>query len=226
LYGLNPEIAWNYGLSFIQNFKLFGKDSDIVLDYYRTDFQNQAVVDVDFSPQQVVFYNLKGNSVANSFQAEFNIELKKHLNLKTAYKYYDVNTDYIVGNLQKSLQAKNRFFANMSYETHILDKGQQWKFDATYNWLGKQRLPNTSSNLPQYRLNEFGEAFGVLNAQITRTFSSTFEMYVGGENMGNYKQDNAIVGADNPFDAYFDSSMIYGPVFGQMYYVGLRFKIK
>jgi len=114
----------------------------------------------------------------------------------------------------------------MSYETHILDKGQQWKFDATYNWLGKQRLPNTSSNLPQYRLNEFGEAFGVLNAQITRTFSSTFEMYVGGENMGNYKQDNAIVGADNPFDAYFDSSMIYGPVFGQMYYVGLRFKIK
>lgn len=226
LYGLNPEIAWNYGLSFIQNFKLFGKDSDIVLDYYRTDFQNQAVVDVDFSPQQVVFYNLKGNNVANSFQAEFNIELKKHLNLKTAYKYYDVNTDYIVGNLQKSLQAKNRFFANMSYETHILDKGQQWKFDATYNWLGKQRLPSTSSNLPQYRLNEFGEAFGVLNAQITRTFSSTFEMYVGGENMGNYKQDNAIVGADNPFGAYFDSSMIYGPVFGQMYYVGLRFKIK
>ncbi|MFT7252492.1 MAG: outer membrane receptor for ferrienterochelin and colicins, partial [Flavobacterium sp.] len=30
LYGLNPEIAWNYGLSFIQNFKLFGKDSGIV----------------------------------------------------------------------------------------------------------------------------------------------------------------------------------------------------
>ncbi len=226
LYGLNPEIAWNYGLSFIQNFKLFGKDADVVLDYYRTDFKNQAVVDVDFSPQQVVFYNLKGNSVANSFQAEFNIELKKHLNLKTAYKYYDVNTDYIVGNLQKALQAKNRFFANLSYETHILDKGQQWKFDATYNWLGKQRLPITASNLPQYRLNEFGEAFGVINAQITRTFSSTFEMYVGGENIGNYKQNNAIVGTNDPFGSYFDSSMIYGPTFGSMYYVGLRFKIK
>jgi outer membrane receptor for ferrienterochelin and colicins len=226
LYGLNPEIAWNYGLSFIQNFKLFGKDSGIVLDYYRTDFQNQAVVDVDFSPQQVVFYNLEGKSVANSFQVEFNIELKKHLNFKTAYKYYDVNTDYIVGNLQKALQAKNRFFANLAYETHILDKGQQWRFDATYNWLGKQRLPITSSNVPQYRLDEFGEAFGVVNAQITRTFSSTFELYVGGENIGNYKQNNAIVGANDPFGAYFDSSMIYGPVFGQMYYVGLRFKIK
>ncbi len=226
LYGLNPEIAWNYGLSFIQNFKLFGRDSGIVLDYYRTDFQNQAVVDVDFSPQQVLFYDLTGKSVANSFQAEFNIELKKHLNLKTAYKYYDVNTDYTVGNLQKALQAKNRFFANLAYETHILDKGQQWKFDATYNWLGKQRLPITASNPSDFRLNEFGEAFGVVNAQITRTFSSTFEMYVGGENIGNYKQGNAIVGANDPFGSYFDSSMIYGPVFGQMYYAGLRFKIK
>jgi outer membrane receptor for ferrienterochelin and colicins len=226
LYGLNPEIAWNYGLSFIQNFKLFGKEAAFILDYYRTDFQNQAVVDVDFSPQQVLFYDLNGKSVANSFQAEFNVELKKHLNLKTAYKYYDVNTNYTVGNLQKALQAKNRFFANLSYETHILDKGQQWKFDVTYNWLGKQRLPITSSNPSQYQLAEFGEAFAVVNAQITRTFASTFEMYFGGENMGNYKQNNAIVGADNPFGAYFDSSMIYAPVFGQMYYAGLRFKIK
>lgn len=226
LYGLNPEIAWNYGLSFIQNFKLLGKEAAFILDYYRTDFQSQAVVDVDFSPQQVLFYDLNGKSVANSFQAEFNVELKKHLNLKTAYKYYDVNTDYTVGNLQKALQAKNRFFANLSYETHILDKGQQWKFDVTYNWLGKQRLPITSSNPSQYQLAEFGEAFAVVNAQITRTFSSTFEMYIGGENMGNYKQNNAIVGADNPFGAYFDSSMVYAPVFGQMYYAGLRFKIR
>ena len=226
LYGLNPEIAWNYGLSFSQTFKLFGKDSEIALDYYVTDFQNQAVVDIDNSPQQVLFYNLEGKSVANSFQAEFNIELIKHLNLKTAYKYYDVNTDYSVGNLQKALQAKNRFFANLAFQTHILDKGQQWKFDVTYNWLGEQRLPNTSTNLPQYQLGEYAPSFAVFNAQITRTFSSTFEIYAGGENIGNYKQDNAIVSADNPFGSSFDSSMIYGPTFGSMYYVGLRFKIK
>jgi hypothetical protein len=37
---------------------LFGKSADVVL-IYRTDFQNQAVVDVLQSPQQVLFYNLK-----------------------------------------------------------------------------------------------------------------------------------------------------------------------
>ena len=57
-------------------------------------------------------------------------------------------------------------------------------------------------------------------------FSSTFEVYVGGENIGNYRQEKAILGSDNPFGTTFDTSIIYAPVFGQMYYAGLRFKIK
>jgi hypothetical protein len=51
-------------------------------------------------------------------------------------------------------------------------------------------------------------------------------MYIGGENIGNYKQENAILGEHNPFGTHFDTSIIYAPVFGQMYYAGLRFKIK
>ena len=226
IYGLNPEIAWNYGFSFTQNFLIYGKPADITLDFYRTDFQNQAIVDLYQSPQQVLFYNLKGNSFANSFQLDFNYEIMKHLNLRTAYKYYDISTDYLSGSFQRPLQAKHRYFANLAYETHILDKGQQWKFDYTWNWLGKQQLPNTSTNPNPDRLSEFSPSFSVMNVQITRTFSSTFEVYVGGENIGNYRQDKAILGANNPFGATFDTSISYAPIFGQMYYAGLRFKIK
>ena len=226
LYGLQPEVAWNYGVSFIQKFNLFGKSSEVILDYYVTDFQNQAVVDLDASAQQVLFYNLDGKSFSKSFQAEFSLELVKHLNIKTAYKYFDVQTQFTTGQLQRALQAKHRFFGNVSFETHIKEQGQQWKFDFTYNWLGAQRLPNTTSNPAAYQLADYAPSFAVMNAQITRTFSSTFEMYIGGENMGNYKQNNGIVQNENPFGSYFDSSMLYGPVFGQMYYAGLRFKIK
>ena len=226
IYGLNPEIAWNYGISFTQNFLLFGKSADVTLDLYRTDFQNQAVVDIMNSPQQVLFYNLKGKSFANSLQFDFNLEIIKHLNLRTAYKYYDISTDYLSGSFQRPLQAKHRFFGNLEYETHIIEKGKQWKFDYTFNWLGKQQLPNTASNPSKDRLPEFSPSFAVMNAQITRTFSSNFEMYIGGENIGNYRQDKAILGADNPFGPNFDTSIIYAPVFGQMYYAGLRFKIK
>jgi outer membrane receptor for ferrienterochelin and colicin len=226
LYGLQAEIAWNYGVSFIQKFKLFEKSAEVILDYYVTDFENQAVVDLDASAQQVLFYNLDGKSFSKSFQAEFSIELVKHLNLKTAYKYFDVQTQFTTGQLQRALQAKHRFFANVSFETHIKEKGQQWKFDVTYNWLGAQRLPTTADNPLAYQLGEYSPAFAVINTQITRTFSSVFEMYIGGENIGNYKQNNGIVQNENPFGNYFDSSMLYGPVFGQMYYAGLRFKIK
>jgi outer membrane receptor for ferrienterochelin and colicin len=226
IYGLNPEIAWNYGLSFAQNFLLFGKSADIGFDFYRTDFQNQVVVDVLQSSQQVLFYNLSGNSVANSLQLEFNYEFFKHFNLRSAYKFYDVTTDYISGNYQKPLQAKHRFFGNLEYETHIREKGKQWKFDYTFNWIGEQRLPNTSNNPINDRLPEFSASYSLMNAQITRTFSSTFEMYLGGENIGNYKQEKAILGSDSPFGSTFDTSIAYAPVFGQMYYAGLRFKIK
>jgi outer membrane receptor for ferrienterochelin and colicins len=226
IYGLNPEIAWNYGISFTQNFLLFGKSADMTLDFYRTDFQNQAIVDVMQSPQQVLFYNLKGASYANSLQIDFNYEIIKHFNLRTAYKYYDISTDYLSGSFQRPLQAKHRFFGNLEYETHIKEKGKQWKFDFTWNWLGKQQLPTTSTNPVDDRLPNFSPSFSVMNTQITRTFSSVFEVYVGGENIGNYRQQNAILGEHNPFGTHFDTSIVYAPIFGQMYYAGLRFKIK
>ena len=226
IYGLNPEIAWNYGLSFSQGITLFGKKGDIGFDVFRTDFQNQVVVDLFQSAQHVLFYNLNGKSFANSLQIEFNYELAKHFNFRSAYKYYDIQTDYLSGRSQRYLQAKNRFFGNLEYETHLSEKGKRWKFDYTFNWTGEQKLPNTTTNSTSERMPEFSPSFSVMNMQITRLFSSTFEMYFGGENIGNYKQEKAILGAENPFSTNFDASIVYAPVFGQMYYAGLRFKIK
>lgn len=225
IYGLDPEVAWNYGVSVMQNFKLFGKNAEVIADFYRTDFENQVVVDLYANPQEVLFYNLDGSSFANSFQLEFNYEITHHFNIRTAYKYYDIQTDYLNGRDSKPLQAKHRFFANIGYETHVTDKGKQWKFDWTMNVLGKQKLPYTGSNTLAYQAREFSETLTLMNAQVTHSFSPVFEVYVGGENITNYQQDNAIIDAHNPFGTYFDSSMIYGPVFGSMYYVGLRFKI-
>lgn len=226
IYGLNPEIAWNYGVSFTQNFQLFGKKADVTLDFYRTDFQNQVVVDVMQSPQYVLFYDLKGKSFANSLQVDFNYEILKHFNLRSAYKYYDISTDYLSGNFQRPLQAKHRIFANLEYETHQKENGSQWKFDFTTNWLGKQQLPNTKTNAAADSFPEFSPSFAVMNAQITKVFSKTFEIYIGGENIGNYRQSKAVLGSDNPFGTNFDTSIVYAPIFGQMYYAGLRFKIK
>lgn len=227
LYGLNPEIAWNYGASFLQAFKIWGKNAELSVDLYRTHFDNQVVVDLDHSPQQALFYNLDGKSFANSLQAEVSISPAKGLDFKAAYKYYDVQTQFTKGQLEKTLTPKHRWFANIAYETADTHENNhsQWKFDVTFNWLGEQRLPTTATNPLPYRLSDYAPSFATLNAQITRVFSKTFEVYVGGENITNYKQANGILAADAPFGAYFDSTMQYAPAFGQMYYAGMRFKL-
>ncbi|MET2983970.1 TonB-dependent receptor [Aureibaculum conchae] len=225
IYGLNPEIAWNYGFSFLQGFNLFGKKADITIDYYSTLFQNKAVVDVDESPQQVLFYNLDGNSHANNLQVQLNYELANRLELRLAYKNYDVKTDYLKSNLENPLQSEHIFFANLGYETRQNAKGGKWRFDYTFNWLGKQRLPFTASNPTQYQLAEYSPSYSLMNAQIAKVFSKSFEIYVGGENLANYKQENPILASDNPFGAYFDSSIVYAPINGSMYYAGLRYTL-
>lgn len=226
VYGLDPEIAWNYGLSFSQKFKIFGADADAGFDLYRTDFTNQAVVDLYAGPQQVRFYNLDGNSSATSLQVDFNYEPIRHLNFRTAYKYYDLTTDYQSGTNERPLQAKHRFFTNVEYATHIDDSGHRWKFDLTWNWTGEQRLPSTLGNSATNRLLTDAKPFNTVNAQITRSFSSRFEMYAGVENLTNYRQDNAILGSEDPFGTEFDASITYAPIFGRMFYAGLRFKVR
>jgi outer membrane receptor for ferrienterochelin and colicins len=224
-YGLNPEIAWNYGISFTQKFTVFDKRANATLDFYRTDFQKQTVVDLYASPQKALFYSAN-KSVANSLQVEFNTEVVKHLNIRSAYKYYDVSTDYLSGNSQNPLQAKHRFFGNLEYQSHLNDQGQHWKFDATINWIGKQKLPFTASNPIKDRLPEFSSSYSTLNMQATLVYSETLEFYFGGENITNTRQNKAILGADNPFGSNFDASIVYQPIFGQSFYGGLRFKIK
>ncbi|GAA4269299.1 TonB-dependent receptor plug domain-containing protein [Hyunsoonleella aestuarii] len=225
IYGLDPEIAWNYGVSYLQGFNLFGRQADITLDYYKTDFKNQVVVDWE-NPQEINFYNLEGKSYANSFQAEFNYNPFEGFDLRMAYKLYDVKTDYNSGRLERPLTPRNRLFANVGYKTKEKDNGARWKFDATFNWLGDQRYASTTSNPTQYQLQERTPTVSTLNAQVTKVFSKKFEVYLGGENITNLRQSNPILGAEDPFGANFDSTFVYGPIFGSMYYAGLRFKIK
>jgi hypothetical protein len=114
---------------------------------------------------------------------------------------------------------------NLSYETPKKNEGKQWRFDLTTNWLGRQRLPDTTANPGEFRLPSHSPAYGLINAQVTKAFSNKFEIYVGGENIGNYTQERPILSNIEPFGTYFDSTILYGPVLESAYYAGFRYKI-
>ncbi len=223
IYGFDPEKATNYGISFLQGFSLWDRPGTFSIDFYRTDFDNQIVVDWE-NPREVTFSNLEGESFANSLQVELNHEILPHVELRTAYKFYDVKTDYQNGLLQKPLQARHRYFANIGYNTPAKENGSQWRFDYTLHALGEQRLPDTSANPINLQLGDFSEGYSLMNAQVTKVFSKKFEVYLGGENLGNFRQGNPVLGAEDPFGTNFDTTIVYAPIFGRMLYAGFRFK--
>ena len=51
-------------------------------------------------------------------------------------------------------------------------------------------------------------------------------IYVGAENMTNFRQDSPIIGADDPYGADFDASMVCGPTTGWKLYVGFRYDLE
>jgi len=224
IYGLKPEIAWNYGVSLQQEFKLFGRKSTVLADFFRTDFQNQVVTDLDESAQKILFYNLEGKSFANSFQTQWDFQPVKNLEFRIAYKYYDVALDYLSGLKKVPFMAKHRGFANLAYSTNKTEKGRFWSFDTTLNLVGKQRLPNTKSNPTEFQLGDYSPSYATLNAQISRNFSEKIRVYLGGENLTGYQQKVAILDAGNPFGNYFDGGMVYAPIMKQNFYVGVDFK--
>lgn len=218
---LQPEIAWNFGGSLSQAFKLNGRKASIIADFYRTDFENQVVWDLDSSPDFLYLYNLQGSSFANSFQLNVEYELIDRLDVTMAYKYYLVKTTIGDQLREAPFIPKDRFFINLAYAT----KGEKWQFDLTAEFFGRQRLPDTRPGAEVFQRTLKSPSYLLLNAQILRVFKK-WEFYLGAENLGNYMQQNPIINPAQPFGDAFDAGIIYAPIMGRMLYTGLRFTIE
>jgi hypothetical protein len=226
VYGLDQEVAANFGVSFNQDLKIGGEDANLNVDFYHSRFVNQIVADYDYSTRALHLYNLNGESYSNSAQVEFNFKPVKRWEVRMAYRWLDVKTQYLSGVLTQPLTANHRGFVNIAKETRKNKHGSFWKFDVTTQWVGKQRLPQTLDNPVEYQRGDYSADYLLVNSQITYLFKKKWEFYLGGENLTNFRLDNPIVAADSPFSENFDASMVWGPVFGRMFYLGARFTLK
>jgi len=219
-YGFGPEVAYNFGLNLNHEFKLNYRNGSIGVDYYHTYFDKQVVVDKDKSAQEISFYALDGKSYSRSLQIQLDYQPIRRFDVRFAYRWYEVITQYEQALRSVPMIAKHRWFLNLGYTTK-----SKWNFDVTSNWTGQKRLPITTANPIELRLNDNSTAFWLWNAQVTKSFKKYLSVYVGVENIFNFQQPNAILDGPNPFGNYFDASLIWGPIFGRMAYVGLRLKI-
>ena len=218
---LDQEAAWNYGASLNFNIPIGNKMLKINTDYYYTHFLAQMLIDYDSNPQELHITNLNGKSFSHTFQIDASYPLFKGLELTAAYRYNLVKAIYGGKLMWKPLQSRYKGLLTLSYKTPL----GLWQFDATAALNGGGRMPE-SYTLASGERSWAGsyKAYGQLSGQVTRYFRN-FSLYIGGENLTNYKQKNPIIGYQNPWANGFEPTMVYGPVEGAMAYVGIRLNL-
>jgi len=216
-----PEDGISSGVTFTQKFLIKDEVSTFTVDYFYTHFLNQLVTDMDVSPNEVHIYNSTGTSFSHAVQAELGLKLSKTFEFRIAAKYYDVQAEFGGELQQKAFVPKYRVLLNTGYKT----RNKKWEFDLTANWVGKKRLPSTSSNPIAYARPDESVDYWVLNSQISYRMKK-LSFYIGAENMLNVIQQNAIISADDPFGPYFDATQLWAPISGINIYAGLHFDIK
>ena len=219
LGSLDPEEAWNFGVNATVLFEMLGHKFTLNTDFYHTNFINQVVVDMERSANAVYFYNLDGDSYSNCYQADLSFAPVENLDVMLAYRYNDVKQTMDGHLTEKPLQSRYKAFVNLAYRA-------PWgiKLDFTTVLNGGGKLPNTDAYPEKYRLESDFHSFVTMQAQITKTLGD-FEIYLGGENLTNYKQDMPILGAEAPFGDFFDTSIIYAPIMGAKFYAGIRWNV-
>jgi outer membrane receptor for ferrienterochelin and colicins len=210
---LKQEEAWNMGASVSMNIPLAGKTLELNAEYYYTDFLSQTIMNFDGAKgaHTLSFENLDGKSYSHTFQVDATYPLLSGMTATAAFRLNDVKCTYDGELRQKPLTSRYKGLLTLSYKTPL----ELWQFDVTGQLNGDGELYDRS----RY------PAYFQLQAQVTREFRK-FSLYVGGENLTNYKIDNPILHSHHPWTSAFDATQVWGPVTGAMAYIGIRYKLE
>lgn len=217
---IKVEDAWTFGGNFTQYFTLGAtENSYISVDYFRTAFNSQMVVDwdknynpdADVASNSVSMYNCKGRSFTDTYQIDLSLEPVERFTMIATFRYTNAKVDMDKqGLVDRPLTSRYKGVLNLQYATRL----SKWVFDFTAQL-------NGPSKKPLFLGGGESSVYPMLYAQVTRKFKNV-EVYIGGENLTNYMQHDPIIDSGKPFSTNFNASMIWGPLMGTMVYAGMR----
>lgn len=240
------ERSVNAGLTTTFDIPLGNRTLQLSAEYYYTTFLNGLIADLDASRYGVGFYNLSdipdARSYSHNAQIEASMEILRGWTITAAFRYNDVRQTTLntaTGQYQlreKALQNRFKGVITTSYQTPL----KKWQFDVTAQFNGPGRMPDglaaecLANNSGQYYTrngNLYHKWYPQLLAQITK-YWRTCSLYVGAENMTNFRQTQPVLGAldsqglVDPYSPEYDASMVWGPTTGWKIYVGFRWALE
>ena len=198
------------------------RDMTISLDYFRTELFHSVVVDQERDAENIYIYTTDGKSYTNTYQADLSWTPADRLDIFATFRYTDskytiTRADGSQELVERPLVSRFKTLLNVQYATRM----RKWTFDVTAQLNGKSRIPTQTGVLTD---STESPIYPMFFAQVTRKIKM-WDIYLGCENIAGYKQQNPILGADNPYSTAFNSSCVWGPLMGRKVYIGVRFNI-
>ena len=216
------EHALTAGGSLSQSISTFAPgDMTISVDYFYTQIFNTVVVDQEGSPWVIDIYNNHGMSRTHTAQIDLTWTPIQRFDIFATFRYtdsrYTINNHGTPTMVERPLVSRYKALINLQYATNM----RKWTFDFTAQLNGPARIPTQSGKLEDSTLSPI---YPMLFAQVSRRIKK-WEIYVGCENILNYKQKAPIIMADDPYSNLFNSSLVWGPLKGTKAYIGVRWNL-
>ena len=217
------EDSWTYGanLTWYPGFDSNGK-TYFSIDWFGTDFREQMLV--DYGVASIDFYTLSstgGKSYTNNIQLDISSELFKGFTATLTGRFTDAHqTLRGQSDDEKRMTSRYKGVLNLQYATRL----NKWIFDFTASVNGPCRVWDFMRGYKGMYTDGHTPVYPLLYAQLTRRFKG-FDLYLGGENLTDYRQASPILDADSPLSSGFDASCVWGPLMGIRVYAGIRVTI-
>ncbi len=217
------EEALTLGGSLTQTFSVLGQDNmTLSFDYFRTQFYNSVVADQEYDPQTIRIYDTHGRSYTDTYQVDFSWTPVERLDIFATFRYTDSEMtidrpDGGTARVERPLVSRYKTLLNIQYAT----KFRRWVFDATAQLNGPSRIPTQNGILAD---DSYSPSYPMFFAQVSRKVGK-FDIYVGCENIADYRQKDPILHASNPYSYEFNSMNVWGPLMGRKFYIGMRWNL-
>lgn len=216
------ETALTAGGSLTQTISTINhNDMTISFDYFRTQLFHSVIVDQEYIYGATFIYDTNKKSFTNSYQVDLTWTPIERFDIFATFRYTD--SKYTVRRegggyelVERPLVNRFKTLLNLQYATRM----RKWTFDVTAQLNGRSRIPQTEPDIPS----AYSPVYPMFYAQVSRRIKH-WDIYIGCENIGNYTQKHPILNADNPYSWYFNSSLIWGPLMGRKFYIGVRFNL-
>lgn len=198
------------------------RDMTISFDYFRTELFHSVIVDQERDAENIYIYTTDGKSYTNTYQADLSWTPAERLDIFATFRYTDskytiTRADGTEQLVERPLVSRFKTLLNVQYATRM----HKWTFDVTAQLNGKSRIPTQTGNIEDSTLSPI---YPMFFAQVTRKIKM-WDIYLGCENIAGFRQENPILGAENPYSPAFNSSCVWGPLMGRKIYIGVRFNL-